>query len=446
MRSFRTAEVVIAGGGIAASVVALQLLHYGFSPTIITANLPQLPGAELIPIRTVELFDRIGLGVAVQSADIAEVSEFRTTLASGPSFLKQGRFFSLDRLKLASTALAECVRNGIRVLSCARIRGLQLTGKTAPIKLVGVDHPFFSAIDATGRSAVWSHPTRRLGTTVATLFEVVPPASRMEIQIFADCSGWSYRIDRPKSTFIGVLPLLRSSVRKLETDIALRHGVGVQNAQYLCRRAAYVQKATIPIVGHRIAIGDAALAHNPISGRGISFAVASATTAAAVTNTFLVTPNNSELARDYYRQFIEGEADHHLQSLNAFQQPEASEPNGAFAAVPKSEESVEIRDRRVASQDGINPKCYLKFSATIRRAGIHSSDVIVPDEVVELHDGSRVKWLGGFDLSSLRQLLIRPMTIRDFALMLVSRLPPNKIDTLLSWCLQKGVLSIERNA
>jgi hypothetical protein len=271
----------------------------------------------------------------------------------------------------------------------------------------------------------------------------------MEIQIFADCIGWSYRIDRPKSTFIGVVPVLRSSVKKLDTIIALRHGVGVQNAQYLCRRAAYVQKAIAPIVGHRIAIGDAALSHNPISGRGISFAVASAIAAAAVTNTFLVTPNNSELARAYYRQFVEGEADHHLQSLKAFQQPDASEPNEAFNFVPESDGSVETCDRsvvwRLASQDGINPECYLKFSATIRTSGIQSSDLIVPDEVVELPDGSLVKWLGSFDLSSLRQLLTKPVTIRDFGQMLGSRFPPKKVNTLLAWCLQKGVLSVERN-
>jgi hypothetical protein len=449
MKSFRSPKVVISGGGIAASVMALRLLHYGFSPTIITSNLPPLPGAELIPIRTVELFSRIGLDLALQCAEMREISEFRTTFASGSSFVKQGTFFSLDRLKLASTALAECVRKGVQVLHYAHIRGLQTSAKTASVRLFGEDHTFFSAVDATGRSAVWSHPIRRFGTTVATLFEVVPPASRMESQIFADGNGWSYRIDCPKSTFIGVLPIPRSSVKKLETNIALRHGVRVQNAKYLCRRAAYVQKTIAPIVGHRMAIGDAALAHNPISGRGISFAVASANAAAAVTNTFLVTPNNSDLAREYYRQFVEREADHHLQSLKAFQQPDASEANKSFNSMPEFDGSVEICDRsvpgRFPSQYGINPECYLRFSATIQTSGIQCADLIVPDEVVELRDGSLVKWLGSFDLSSLRQLRNRPVTIRDFGLMLSSRFPPRQVEALLAWCLRKGVLSVERN-
>ena len=55
---------------------------------------------------------------------------------------------------------------------------------------------------------------------------------------------------------------------------------------YLGRRPAFPQSVATPLRGRVIAIGDAAFSHDPIGGRGLSFALGSAFAAAAVLKTW----------------------------------------------------------------------------------------------------------------------------------------------------------------
>jgi 2-polyprenyl-6-methoxyphenol hydroxylase-like FAD-dependent oxidoreductase len=108
---------------------------------------------------------------------------------------------------------------------------------------------------------------------------------------------------------------------------AVRRTIGIaQQAAllYRGRRPAFPQSAASPIRGHVISVGDAAFSHDPIGGRGLSFALGCAFTAGTVLKTWRDHPDRRQSAAVFYVDFVAAEKRRHLAFLSGDPGPSQS--------------------------------------------------------------------------------------------------------------------------
>ena len=200
------------------------------------------------------------------------------------------------------------------------------------------------------------------------------------------------------------------------------------------RRVAGVQWAESPIKDRVIAIGDAALAHDPVSGQGIRFALASAIAAASVIRTWRRAPDDLTTPIEFYADFVATERRRHR----------VFSDRSTRAPFDVDHESLALR-APLAKGGNSHPlmmKERLRFSGCVESAPLHVEGFIVRGEVIRMRDGGAVRWLGGFDLLRLRELTQDETT----AAHLIHSLGREGLDghravTIISWCMANGILS-----
>jgi hypothetical protein len=190
-------------------------------------------------------------------------------------------------------------------------------------------------------------------------------------------------------------------------------GLPASDAPPVARRPAFPQWCAEPVAGRRIAVGDAALASDPIAGQGLRFAMASAIAATNVAEV-LDDPDRGDQALTYYREFVTGAVRRHLSLRTRLYLNEGNEP--AARKLPE----------------------WVRWSGRTRVSPVNVEGVIVPATVLELPDGGLVRWLGSFDLLHLRELapVSTPLTV------LLRSLAARGLDAgrILGWCLRNDVL------
>lgn len=294
--------VLIAGTGIAASASAVRLIDAGLRPVLLSSRRPSLPGAEAIPESGIRLLAKLRLESAVQAAGGVLVEGFDN----------RQPYLHVERSRLAAALLRIATHRGARLVECAAIP--QLQSRAGEVR--ADRHSGIAALDATGRSAVWSRPLGHSGRQVADLYRVHRSGSARPGQVVEVKGGWAYVIGVPGEITIGLLTRRGAPRMPFTREIASSLDLALSDCQFLGRRPAFVQWAESPIADRRIAIGDAALAHDPVSGQGVTFALASAIGAIEVITGW----HNSDLidtpAARSYRKFVDQALERHL-SLRA---------------------------------------------------------------------------------------------------------------------------------
>ncbi len=280
-----------------------------------------------------------------------------------------------------------------------------------------MDRPFIAAVDATGRAAAWSRPVRRQGQDIAHLFEGPPGASPLCGRVVADSGRrrWAYRAGLSGSTTVGVVGSGESSH---ELDPALAKSLDLPAGHFRCigRRPSFPQWAADPVRGRCLAVGDAAFASDPLAGHGIRFAMASGIAAAAAIDG-LARRIDADLARDYYREFVNAARARHLRSLALLRA--GPSPIAPPLVLPE----------------------IVRFTVRPRLAALHSRGTLAADVAFELPDGALVRWAGGFDLRNLARLAPEPIPAAELLQRLHSEglsLPDAR--TLLAWCVAHNIL------
>jgi hypothetical protein len=383
MDKFANREVVIAGTGIAAAATALRLVSLGLLPRLVSLGRPLTPGIEAIPESAFPLIAELGLEGAVSRAGGRTFEGFENAWNPSAPVVRAGRWLQLDRSAFAATAIEHAVARGARISRA----------KTLP----PVPDGAFAAVDATGRSAAWSRPVRRQGNQVADLYEMPSAVTRGRIERFS--GGWTYRI----GSTLGVVSTHRNRPR------------APAGARALGRRPAFPQWCEEPVRGRRIAVGDAALAYDPLAGQGIRFALASAFAASTVIHTWAGN-GDAEAADRFYRDFVAHARIRHLEFLAKLDRDEA----------PESPEPLPAR---------------IRFCGRIGRAGLSVDSRVVTDHAVLLADKTAVRWVGGVDLLEISRLARSTITSE----LLLGELESAGIDpvtagAVLGWCLRMGVL------
>ena len=415
-------DVLIGGTGIAAASVALLLLARGIRPLLVATARRPLPGIEAIPEAGLALFSELGILHVLKNAGAEVFEGFENQLRDAQLALP-GRWVHVDRSRLADGVLREALRNGAGLRTCSTLP--QISRQAADYIEVFLDGERLrcgAAIDATGRSAVWSRPILRRGRQAAELFRVEGEAPQRG-RVVTCSRGWSYRIGLPGSTTVAVVTDNHPS-KLLPEPLWLALGLSSKSFEFVGQRPAFPQWAERPVRGRILAVGDAAFACDPIAGQGICFALASSFAAAAVVNTWLNSPAQSTAAEQFYLAFVEQRRLHHLEALGRL---------AGTGRAPRSE-WVDLDDR-------------VRFTGHIAISALQKDSRIVEGDVVLLSDGTKVRWVGGVDLLRISELTRTPISIAELLRLLVSGgMESPRASAVVQWCVQQQVIGNAEHA
>jgi hypothetical protein len=424
--------VVIAGDGVAATVLACILRDDGFGVVLLTprrgsggSRTPTAPVIEAVPEATVRLLAYVGLAPALAAAGAVTVHGFDN--AYGPDAVRtvDGVWTHLDRVQLARECLRAARRRGAAALPATTI------GPPTNLPRDGVQVPVgetylhaMAAVDATGRSARWSRPVTRSGTEAATLYTGPGRALARPGRIARVRDGWAYRLDHPQAITIGVIR--RRSAAAAALDGVLACDLDVEDPELFVRvgiRPAAVQWSSQPVAPGRLAIGDAALALSPIAGQGLRFALSSALAASAVLRTWSDGP--SDLASDYYHRFVDGVRSRHLAKLTDI-----------AGAQPRS-----VVTPHDPNWNPLDPSRRLRWASRIERIGMNCGGRIVADECCVLPDNGLVRWIGGIDILLLRDAVADGRTAPEIGAQLTRLgVADTCTQALLAWAIRVGAI------
>ena len=398
----RAPDVVIAGGGIAAAATAIRLRALGLRVGLLVRPTAPVHGVEAIPRRALDLFDVLG------EPDVA--TEAAAVDVDGPAHVWHGAagrvpapFVHVDRLALAAVLLSRAVMRGATV---ERVRRLPRP-EDIPGNPVGV-------VDATGRAAAWSRPVVGRGGPVAWLFRA-PPEDDMAGRVVRADDWWAYRLGHTAATWLGVVPASGPLTPAMFDTAAERLGLSPASLVAQGRRPAGVQRAAEVVSGRRIAVGDAALAHDPIAGQGIRFALGSAIAAATTLVTWAGDPTRRDIATRYYRDLVAAEHRRHLATLGRLAEADPPEPGRVPAIV--------------------------KIGATVVEVPLSVDGHVALGPALRLPDGTVTRWAGTFDLLHLARITTEPTPrLLVVAQLLALGLDPPAARALVGWAVGNGVV------
>jgi flavin-dependent dehydrogenase len=413
-------DVVIGGSGIAAAASALRLCALGLRPLVLATSCEILPGIEAVPESVLPLFRELGAEHVLEKAGATLVHGFDNHWDADAPVRRTGWWIHVDRQRLATTALREAKKRGTVLLLRRSLPRLHQEPDATLVRCEGMPFAFASAIDATGRSAVWSRPIRRRGNQIADMYSSASGTRPAPARVLRHLDSWAYRIGTPDRTTFAIVSAhgRKRTPPSLSLPLSLQKALGLPSdgCVFAGRRPAFPQWCDSPVEGRRLAVGDAALAHDPIAGQGIRFAISSAFAASSVINTWRTSPSQSGAAERFYDRFVERCRLSHLRFVDQMREYPTWAPRESLPKV-------------------------VAFSASIVASELQLDSTIQKGEAILLPEGGHVRWVGGLDLLRLRDLLPHPIPAAELA----SRLVPGFCDAtrfpaLLRWCLRHQVL------
>ena len=380
--------------------MALRSLQLGFGVVLLDVPRPDIGGVEIIPSSARHLLSELRLDGALAAARPGYGLGMLRRLDAGAPEFRDGRALHVDRLALRRAVIAEAASRG------AEIRCLR--------ELPEPDKSTFASIDATGRRAAWSRPVRRYGRRLADVFSAPGLTDYNAALVIGLGRGWCYAAADQAGTTIAVIHDGGQPRPQIERAIRGTFGIPPEASLiYLGRRPAFPQAAAAPLRGRVIAIGDAAFSHDPIGGRGLSFALGCAFAAGAALQTWRDQPARWQEAAAYYEDFVGAEQRRHLAFLSGHQEPaRQSLPSHVVWAAKKARAPLAL------------PK------------GIELADVALTET------GAPVRWLGRFDILELQSLCDRGQPTRVLIEALGRRgFIATEARAMLVWALRNGLLS-----
>jgi flavin-dependent dehydrogenase len=411
-------KVVVAGTGVAAAAVASRLIDAGCTVSLLRRPAPSFQGAEILPPEARAQVEALGWNEVFDDADASVVESFENHWNRDEPFVKPGPFLHVERTALARSALNFVAKRGATVHDVQRLPPLGTNNsEVVLVELDGSLRRFDAAIDATGRTAAWSKPVRRQGCQLADVFEGPPGSTPWRGRVVSENARerWAYRAGLVAYTTVGVVAL-GSPQRELDPTLARALDVSAGNYRFVGRRPSFSQWAAEPIVGRRLAIGDAAFASDPLAGQGLRFAMASALAAAAAVDA-LVRANRPALAFEYYQDFVNSARARHHSALSDLDAGPA--PSAAVSRVPE----------------------IVRFTARPRLAALNVGGALASDVAYEFPDGGLVRWVGGFDLRVLARLAHQPILAHELSTRLRAEgLSAMDTHRLIVFCLSRDIL------
>ena len=406
-------RILVIGAGVSGLLGCILLRRLGYD-VIVTKNLSRAYDAlEAVPDSIQKVLTAIG------EPDVLSNVDARATIGFGDQ-----RHYVLDRSRLAEYFEMRAIQVGAAVMEAASRLNIRIEGSRAVVEKDGAVQSFDMLIDASGRAARWSRPITRFQEQVADLY-LGPSGGKQQTKYHKMESGWCYLLDNGCSALIGVIGHRRPINKTLPGAIANLLGVDSGDVTFSVRRPASAQWATSPVNAQRISIGDAAVAHEPLVGQGIRFALTSALAASISARTIFERPKNASLARSYYHHLVRDERDRHIGYLQ----------NNSQDLLNKG-----------ANKPSFNlclPHDVLRFNGKLIQHPIIVDGFVNMGEALKLPDAKIVRWIGGIDVLLLRDSLKDPKALGPLKRLLVNRgLQESAAAALISWGLTNQVLQV----
>lgn len=300
-----TADVAVIGGGPAGAVTALLLARAGVDVLLYErTQYDALRLGETLPPSVNPLLRELGLWDRFDA--LASVPSYQTASAWGGSepadrsflFSPHGHGWHVDRARFDEMLVNAAADAGARVLRGCRVQDVSRSGSAL---LIQAEQPVFvsAVVDATGRVA---RIAKNLGATRERLDRLVcaarvfatgaDPAGDTFIE--AEPNGWWYASPLPEGRCL--IAMFTDAQHAVRTRIATEEGwatalAATDHVRQLAhgtpqggvRMVSCASHQLRPATGHDwIAVGDAALAVDPLSSGGVAFALRSAAAACDV--------------------------------------------------------------------------------------------------------------------------------------------------------------------
>jgi hypothetical protein len=376
-----------------------------------------MPSVEALPEAALALFTELGIEQVLREAQSVMVDGFENRWGGDEIVVRSGSWIHLERSLLAKAAIREAVRRGSSLSICSALPRISYDSSSIALVLDGVKLYFDAAVDATGRSALWSRSIHRKGNQVADIYRS-PAESPWRGRIARDGSRWTYRLGLEHSGTVAIMA--KDGKHRNLPDTSIQNALGISSRfEYAGRRPAFPQWCKNPVLKSRLAIGDAALAYDPLAGQGICFALSSAFAASATIRTWRDAPLQRHKANRFYRDFVDQRRRRHLNFLER-----AQETQTLPSPVPRQLPNIVV------------------FSGEIGRAEVQIDATISAQDVVRLQDNTRVRWLGSLDLLDVRKFAQRPIRTQHLVNCLISpKCSRDEVVACMHWCIQHRVLN-----
>ncbi len=301
-------DVVVVGGGPAGSAAAIRLADKGFAVVLLdrpARNAPRVKLGETLPPHGRRVLQRLGVweaftaGRHLPSTGITSYWGSRAANENDFLFNPHGCGWSLDRERFDASLLAEAERRGVRILRGARMQSCaeEDTGEVRVRLAAGAGTLCASfIIDATGRAgAVRRALSRARGLVLDRLVGLAcnvgqaGDASNLRTLIEATELGWWYSAPMPRGGLVAIFMTDADFVTGVSAVAVWRDALdsAAATAERVKRAAnnfpagvLRVASASSFISGELggncwAAVGDAAMAWDPLSSQGVCKALES---------------------------------------------------------------------------------------------------------------------------------------------------------------------------
>lgn len=326
------ADVAVIGAGPAGSVFATRMVQLGFDVLLVERSVfPRAHLGESLSPGVLPLLASVGMARGIEAARFPRVHRVSTRWEGGETERLDPRAQGMlaDRGAFDARLLAHAGSVGVRVLQPAQVlaltesNGRWLLEVDAAGETVEVEARFVA--DASGRAARAGDARRAMGPrTIAIHGYWTGPQLPEQPRIEAGDREWFWGVPIPDGSYNTLVFVdgdrLRAEagpslddrlVALLERSSLMRDAPGARLRGGAQAADATPYMAEDCIGEHRMKIGDAVLALDPLSSSGVQKAIQTALSGAIVANTMLRRPADTAAAQAFYRNSVTEAAERH---------------------------------------------------------------------------------------------------------------------------------------
>ena len=456
------------GGGPAGSTFAARMAQLGHDVTIVeSVAFPRPRIGESLSPGVLPLLETIGASRSVETAGFRPVRKVLVTWDGPPRIRadESGQGLLVDRGRFDRLLLARAHELGVQILQPARIverhycDGVWIITVEAQGQLRELRADFLA--DARGRASAGAWRRQTTGPSTLALYAYWRGASLPEEpRIEAGRDAWYWGVPLPDGTYNTLAfidakqfgacrdgTLMTRFVRLLDQSGLM---AGISDAELAGPVQAidatpYV--TTEPVTPTSIAVGEAALALDPISSSGVQKAIQSALAGAVVANTLLAARSSAAAMAFYEKSLSEASARHgswaasHYATAAVDRRTEFWKQRAASKA-----QRVSAPSRRAADAEALT-NCRVELSAelVIEELPCIDGEFVVLKPAVR-HPGlaAPVAYLGGEALVPLIGQVEAGSTPLQIAQRWSGSMPLKSAVSIVIWLLNAGIL-VERS-